>query len=293
MKTKCDICSSSSFSEIWTKEGYQLVRCHDCDLVFVVNPPSNQQLQQLYSFASGYHEALVQCNYEIERHTAEAKANLRTLSQATSPGALLDVGCSTGLFLLEAQQSGWRVRGLEYSPDSAKIAKEVHHLEVTQGALAMGAFPANSFDVVTMWDVIEHLPSPNAALDVVMDILKPGGLFIAKTPNVDGLYPAMSLLIAGKVGFWGHPEPPGHLYQFSVNTLGKLLAQKGFIIERVYHQMIPIAYSFGTFRQWCRSFKWLAYSCVFVPMAILGRLMRRGDAFSMVARKRAASSNTV
>lgn len=287
MNTKCDVCGSSSHTEIWTKDGYRLVRCSGCSLIYVANPPTAEQLQRLYSFAAGYHHEMGQSDAKITRHTGEARANLRTLSQSTRPGMLLDVGCSTGLFLLEAQQAGWDAHGLEYSPDSARIARERHGLQVEQGALMKGKFAANSFDVVTMWDVIEHLPSPNAALEVVMDILKPGGLFIAKTPNVDGLYPASSLLIAGKVGFWGHPEPPGHLYQFSAYTLRKLLTRKGFAIERVYQQTIPISYSFGSFRQWFRSFKWLAYTGLFAPMVVLGPFVGRGDAITMVARKNA------
>lgn len=285
MKIKCDVCSNSSQSEIWTKEGYQLVRCDSCGLVFIANPPSTEQLEKLYSFANGYHQGLVQSDAEILRHEDEARANMRILTKHARPGLLLDIGCSTGLFLLEAQRGGWRVCGLEYSTDSAKIAQESHRLEVAQGALVKGQYPANYFDVVTMWDVIEHLPSPSAALDEVMEILKPGGLFIAKTPNVDGLYPALSLRVAGKVGFWGHPEPPGHLYQFSVTTLGNLLIQKGFSIEHAHHHAIPIVYSFGTLKQWCRSLKWLAYSCVFAPTVILGPLINRGDVITMIARK--------
>jgi len=285
MKNKCDICASTSQTEIWSKEGYQLVRCNSCGLIFVANPPSPEQLEKLYSFASGYHQGLAHADTEIQQHGDEARANMRILSKHARPGALLDVGCSTGLFLLEAQRKGWRVSGLEYSPDSAKIAQESHRLEVIQGALAKGLFPANSFDVVTMWDVIEHLPSPSDALDVVMDILKPGGLFIAKTPNVDGLYPTLSLRVASKVGFWGHPEPPGHLYQFSVATLGTLLAQKGFSIERVHHQTIPLSYSFGTIKQWFRSPTWLAYCLVFSPTVLFGPLVNRGDTITTVAKK--------
>ena len=285
MNTKCDICGSSSCTEIWAKDGYRLVRCTECALVYVANPPTTEQLQKLYSFGSGYHQELVESDAEIARHMDEARVNLDTLSQSAHSGTLLDIGCSTGLFLLKAQRAGWDVRGLEYSPDSAKIAREQHGLIVEQGALTNGRYASNSFDVVTMWDVIEHLPSPNAALDVVMDILKPGGLFIAKTPNVDGLYPAASLLVAGKIGFWGHPEPPGHLFQFSEDTLGKLLTRKGFTIERVFQQRISITYSFGRFRQWFRSFKWLGYTSIFAPMVAVGPFVRRGDAITMVARK--------
>ena len=287
MNTKCDVCGGLVSTEIWVKDSYRLVRCAGCGLVYVANPPTAEQLQQLYSFESGYHQELVKSDRDIAQHEGEARANLDSLVKSAKPGLLLDVGCSTGLFLLEAQRVGWQVRGLEYSPDSARIAREQNKLDVAQGALVKGKYAPESFDVVTMWDVIEHLPSPSAAMDVVMEILKPGGLFIAKTPNVDGLYPKASLSVAGKVGFWGHPEPPGHLYQFSTKTLAKLFTDKGLEVDKVYQQRIPVAYSFGTVQQWFRSLRWMAYTTIFAPMVVVGPLVGRGDAITMVARKSA------
>lgn len=282
----CDLCGSASNKPLWTKDGYRLVRCSGCSLVYMANPPSASELKDLYSFSSGYHAGLVQSELEIARHLGEARANLRILERnASSPGVLLDVGCSTGLFLDVARRSGWDARGLEYSPDSGRVARERHQLQVDEGALLHGRYPAASFDVVTMWDVIEHIPSPSAAVDVVFDILKPGGLFLAKTPNVGGLYPSASLAVAEAIGFWGHPEPPGHLFQFSTATLADLVQRKGFKVQRVHHQRIPIAYSFGTVSQWFRSAKWLAYVSIFAPMALAGPVFGLGDTVTVVAQK--------
>ena len=281
----CNVCRSMSRAVVWTKDGYHIVRCTTCGLLYVENPPSADELQTHYSFESGYHQDLAGDGADVKLHEQEAGANLQVLSRNARPGHLLDVGCSTGLFLAAAGQAGWDAHGLEYSADSARVARERHGLEVDQGELMSGRYAPASFDVVTMWDVIEHMPDPHAALCVVQEILKPGGKFVAKTPNADGIYPRASFAVAGVAGFWGHPEPPGHLYQFSVATLSRLLIDSGFTVDRVHHQRIPIAYSFGDLKGWFRSVKWLAYSCVFAPLALVGPWFGGGDAFTIVASK--------
>ena len=281
----CNVCGSASREAVWTKDGYRLVRCRSCGLLYIENPPSSEELRAHYSFAAGYHKGLAADGADVVVHADEARANLSVLNQNAQSGRLLDIGCSTGLFLAVALQAGWDARGLEYSADSARVARERHGLEVEQGELLSGRYAPALFDVVTMWDVIEHMPDPRAALRVVHEILKPGGLFVAKTPNADGIYPRASLAVAGLAGLWGHPEPPGHLYQFSVTTLGRLLRDCGFTTGRIHHQRIPIAYSFGDLKGWFRSAKWLAYSCAFAPLALTGPWFGSGDAFTIVARK--------
>jgi 2-polyprenyl-3-methyl-5-hydroxy-6-metoxy-1,4-benzoquinol methylase len=282
----CNLCGNFPRTLVWIKESYRLVRCDTCGLLYVENPPSQAELKTHYSFESGYHLGLAEDAATVATHAREARRNLRVLSQSAPPGRLLDVGCSTGLFLGVARESGWNIHGLEYSADSAQIARSRLGTDVVdQGELLPGRFAPASFDVVTMWDVIEHMPDPRSALRVVHEILKPGGLYIAKTPNADGIYPRASLAVASKVGYWGHPEPPGHLYQFSIETFGRMLLATGFETQRVYQQRIPLAYSFGNLRGWFRSLKWLIYSCGFAPLSLAGPYFNSGDAFSVVARK--------
>jgi SAM-dependent methyltransferase len=262
------------------------VRCDNCGLLYVNNPPTDTEREKSYSFEEGYHSQLASAPETIAFHRAEAKKNLSMLDKQACKGTLLDIGCSTGLFLKNARESGWKVNGLEYSQDSAKVAREKFGLDVKQGELNSESYPRDSFDVVTMWDVIEHVPSPRRTLDLVREILSPNGLVVLKTPNADGLYPKASLKIAHRLDFWGHPEPPGHLFQFSAKTLSRLLDISGFDVIKVYHDRIPIRYSFGSPREWCRSMKWLAYCLGFVPIAMIGPWIQQGDDITIVARKR-------
>jgi SAM-dependent methyltransferase len=282
----CNLCHCAGAQVVITKDGFELARCGQCGLLYVRNPPSDEQRANLYSFEAGYHAELVSDPISTDFHAQEAQRNLHVLLPHASAGRLLDIGCSTGLFLKAAKERGWAGQGLEYSPDSSRIAREVHGMDVKTGELKAGTYPPSSFDIVTLWDVIEHVPDPAATLAQVSGILAAGGLLVMKTPNADGLYPRASLPFAKALGFWGHAEPPGHLYQFSVSTLTRLAEQAGFDVVAVQHQRIPLTYSFGPLRTWLRSLKWAVYCAAFVPLAWLGPFVRLGDDFVLVARKR-------
>jgi 2-polyprenyl-3-methyl-5-hydroxy-6-metoxy-1,4-benzoquinol methylase len=282
----CNACGSMQHEAFFEKEGWQLLRCARCQLVFVGNPPTDEQREALYSFASGYHEELGKDAASIAFHRREAERNLAVLTRHRAPGGrLLDIGCSSGLFLDLARKVGWQVRGLEYSPDSAQMARDQFKLDVVTGELRPDTFAPGSFDVVTLWDVIEHVPDPKSVLQRVKPLLAPGGLLVLKTPNVDGLYPQLSLRLAQGLGFWGHPEPPGHLFQFSVATLTQMVRGMDYTVKAVHQQRIPISYSFGSPRGWFRSAKWLGYCLTFAPLATVGPWIGRGDDFVLVCGK--------
>jgi SAM-dependent methyltransferase len=281
----CNLCGSTACAHLFTKAGFDLVRCGSCELVYVSKPPSGDELQKLYSFESGYQKELVDDPISTAFHHDEAARNLALLQKHARPGRLLDVGCSTGLFLTAAKQAGWQARGVEYSADSSRVAREVYGQDVVTGALEPGMFEPGSFDVVTFWDVIEHVPDPVYTLGVAAELLAPGGLMVLKTPNVDGLYPKASLALASRLGFWGHPEPPGHLFQFSEKTLSRLAAGAGLQPRTTVHQRIPLNYSFGTPREWLRSVKWAVYCAAFLPMAVVGPWLGRGDDIALIAAK--------
>lgn len=282
----CNVCSGSAIEHLLTKNGFDLAACATCGLIFVTNPPDDSERARLYSFEAGYHEGLSRDPPAVALHQHEAMANLAVLQRHRRSGRLLDIGCSTGLFLMQANAAGWQGEGLEYSEDSARIATARNGLKVRSGELRKDTYASGSFDVVTMWDVIEHVPDPKATLAMVSDVVAPGGLLVLKTPNADGLYPRASLKVADRLGFWGHAEPPGHLYQFSDKTLRRLVDDAGFEVLAVHHQRIPIAYSFGNVAGWFRSLKWMLYCAMFIPVALLGPLLRRGDDMVLVARQK-------
>ena len=140
---------------------------------------------------------------------------------ASRRGRLLDVGCGSGQFLANMRDLGWEVMGVEPDPEAARVAREKLGLEVCQGTLAESEFPQDSFDVVTMSHVIEHVPDPLGLLKECKGILKPGGRLVLVTPNIESL----GARVFGE--FWRGWEPPRHLFLFSPRTLSRCVESAG------------------------------------------------------------------
>ncbi|MFQ5512798.1 MAG: class I SAM-dependent methyltransferase [Myxococcota bacterium] len=281
----CALCEATDSTLVHVKRGYELRRCGSCGLVYVANPPASREIASLYSFEAGYHGELRDESGEFQEALRVARHDFELLRVRREPGRLLDVGCSVGFFLRVAREAGWEVCGLEVSADTSRIARERYGLDVRTGKLEDDGWDPESFDVVTLWDVIEHLPDPKAALAAVHRILKPKGLLVFETPNIDGAFPRLSRRLARPLGQWRHPEPPAHLFQFGTATARRLLETTGFELLETRHERIPIRYSFGRLRRWFRSPRRLVHALLFVPVALVGPLLASGDTVIYFARK--------
>jgi 2-polyprenyl-3-methyl-5-hydroxy-6-metoxy-1,4-benzoquinol methylase len=282
--TECPVCGAAGSVDLWHEDGWDLVRCQGCDLVYLANPPGPEELAALYSFESGFHT-----EYDAEDDTAARAADhaaahqLDLMAARQSPGELLDVGCAAGNFLVAARDRGWTVHGVELNPDTAELAR-AKGLDVMTGTLDDVTLAEGSLDAVTMWDVIEHVPDPLALLSAARRLLAPDGLLWLATPNVAGLFPVASLKVAGPVGRWPHPEPPYHLFQFSAATISEALRRAGFRSVSVRHGRIPLSFTFGTPATVVRDPRRLAYTAVFAPLAAIGPVIGRGDNMVVSAR---------
>jgi 2-polyprenyl-3-methyl-5-hydroxy-6-metoxy-1,4-benzoquinol methylase len=283
----CSQCGTATSRFLFRKFDYDLVKCTGCDLAYVGNPPDFSELEELYSPDVGYHDDIAMPgSAEFTRMDDIAKRHLAIVRRYAKAGKLLDVGCSTGLFLNRANQAGFACSGVEFSRQSAEYARASFGLEVLHGDIAAAQDRTGTYDIVTMFDVIEHVPDPSRDIRAISDLLKPDGLFILSTPNIDGLFPRLSYPFAKLLDYWPHPEPPHHLYQFSVKTMAAMLERNGFQPVQTHHTRIDLSYSFGTPKAWRVSPKSLAYALVFAPSAVFGPLIRSGDWFYMVGRKK-------
>jgi 2-polyprenyl-3-methyl-5-hydroxy-6-metoxy-1,4-benzoquinol methylase len=283
----CPLCKGAAREVIFTKKGYDLVRCGSCNLAYLGKPPTPEELQKLYSFEAGYQTNFADAaSSEVQFHTKVARLSYAALSRYRSSGKLLDVGCSAGFFLREAQAHGWEAHGLEYSPDTAEIAAQHPGLHIQSGTLEAAPYEAKSFDVVTLWDVIEHVPDPLQTMHNVHRILHEDGLVALSTPNIDGLFPQLSYRVAKRLEYWPHPEPPHHLSQFSGQTLGLLLARAGFEIVATETKRIPLTYSFDLKNLLRRAPKLWLYTAAFLPIAIAGPWFGAGDWLFVFAKKK-------
>lgn len=285
--TVCNHCGSTDAHLVAQVDGYTLVRCASCDLAFIADPPAPASLAAMYQASNDYHASLHDpASRDYARMADVARQHLAFVRRWASRGRLLDVGCSTGLFLNEARQAGFDPYGVEFSASSAQFARDHFDVQVTDGDIHAVASEPESYDIVTMFDVIEHVRDPAGDIAAAYRLLRPGGTFILSTPNIDGLFPRASEPLARPLGYWPHVEPPWHLYQFSVRTLSAMLERRGFATLGTRHTAIDLGYTFGSARDLQRSPKRLAYALAFAPLAWAGPKIGMGDWFYLAAQKR-------
>jgi SAM-dependent methyltransferase len=196
----------------------RIVKCLRCGLVFMNPRPAAHALMDNYKDFIDNLYTEEECGRRIS-----ARKILKVLTgMKTRRGKLLDIGCATGYLLDEARKAGWRVYGVELSKWAVSYAKEKLNLkDVFNGALEDAGYPENYFDAVVMQDCIEHLLDPKSALTQIRKVLKPDGILVVNTPDINSL--ASRLL---KARWWGINS--AHLYYFDRSSLKGLLSLCGF-----------------------------------------------------------------
>jgi 2-polyprenyl-3-methyl-5-hydroxy-6-metoxy-1,4-benzoquinol methylase len=193
---------------------------------------------------------------------------------------LLDVGCHIGVMVELAQERGWDAWGVEPSKWAAEQAR-ARGLNVVNSILSEADFAENSFDVVTMWDVVEHLPDPAEEIRQVHRVLKPGGIFAIHTIDIESVFAR----VMGKRWPWLMEM---HLYYFSPRTLGKMLKQNGFEIVRSGAQGRYLRLGYLTTRVEPYN-KFIAHAIAAIAKRFdlmeLALPVNFGDLFTMYARK--------
>jgi len=143
-----------------------------------------------------------------------------------APGRLLDVGAGAGAFLQYAQDRGWDVLGLDVQEDFIRGIRERTGLPTYTGELSDAAIQSRRFDAVTLWDVIEHVPSPRTTLEAVAKVVRPGGIVALSTINAASIN---ARLFGGNWVFWNRPgRVPEHLQAFTPDPLRRALRDAGF-----------------------------------------------------------------
>lgn len=210
---------------------YFLVQCKQCGLIY-----QNPRLT-LAELAEHYPQSYELYKPKLEQHSSRRKqfdeqfAIVRRCNHVakyqTPPGVLLDIGCSTGLFLNQMRTEGWQPTGVEFSSHAADYARNTFGLDVFTGTVEQAQFPSDHFDVVTMWDVLEHVLDPLHTLYEVQRILKPGGLLAVSLPNPDSIG---ARLFGGSWVGWDRPR---HLHLFTIPVLKKYVTATGLQLEAV------------------------------------------------------------
>lgn len=228
----CGLCGSAD-KELRFEDGpFRVVGCTDCGLVYVTPRLTDASLiesvydESYWSSAAakehGYTDyradaPLYKRTYRFRRAVVDRYLPGPTRADGT-PRRVLDVGCAAGYFLSVMQESGWDVCGLEPSdPIREAAAAELGDACVRGGLLGVDdGLEPGSFDLVTFWDVIEHIPDPRAALVRAAELLAPGGKLLVETQNVA----SRAAKVLGKK--WQHYKHAEHIYHFDPVTLARL-----------------------------------------------------------------------
>lgn len=230
----CPACDSTHVRRAFRKAHPTFRRCCECQTLFDVNPPSDDVVRSLYEGKAyfvkdddgdddefwGYRD-----DYLADREFIDAKFNrvLEHLERFRAPGQLLDVGCGPGFLLAAAERRGWSGVGLDLNEWAVGHARDELGVDARWGALAEDTFEPDSFDAVTLMDVIEHVPHPDALIGAVSKVVRPGGAIVILTPDAGS---GISRLLGSR---WPEVGRAGeHMVLYSVDGLRQTLARHGF-----------------------------------------------------------------
>lgn len=243
-KIRCPLCQDLAIHEMSSndlmfnkKKIYDYFLCRSCDLTFINPLPTLSEIKQFYpdsymvfksakikklsyiekvklQYKNGYPN-LVENNL-LSQFVSLFQTNWSERIDYIKNGTFLDIGCGNGSRLLKMKRLGWDVTGVELNLKGYQECKK-NNLNVFNDTLENLKFKKNSFDVIYISHVIEHVANPNEILRIVKNILKPNGQLLIKTPNRNSL----GRKIFKK--YWYHNDIPRHLFLFSKKSLIKLL----------------------------------------------------------------------
>lgn len=153
----------------------------------------------------------------------------------TETKTLLDVGCGTGDFLKTAKENNWIVSGIEPNADARIIANQKTDNSVFD-IHQLYNFETNSFDVITLWHVLEHLPDLEHQMSILKKLLKPNGRLVVAVPN----YKSFDASYYNQ--FWAAYDVPRHLWHFDQNSISKLFASIDMEIEQIKPMLFDAFY---------------------------------------------------
>lgn len=219
----CKLCKSKKI-KIFNKvdKTYSLFICKNCSVIFTYPQPKNIKKvnDSLYDSENELKQRLNQYENEYFR----AKRHIISFMRFKKEGKYLDVGCSYGIGVKVAKDLGFDSLGIEPTGNAVKCAKNLLRIRVLRKTLYQANFTDNSFDIVTLYDVLEHIPNPRKFLYEARRILKKDGLLVIQCPNIKSL----AYFFLRKE--WNWLLIPNHLWHFDLSTLSKLLTELNFTI---------------------------------------------------------------
>ena len=226
----CPVCEGVVFDTLFEKGGEPFVRCRACGLTLINPRPPFEQVRAGYDA-----EYSTLYTAKADKKLKRARGRVQRLVRRYGRGKRwLDVGCSAGFVVKAAQDAGYEAHGVDIEAAAVAWGRERYDLDnLRAGLLDEQAYPAASFDVISAYDVIEHVPDLNAFVAELERLLAPQGVIDLGTPDIG------HWRVPTPLETWNELKPSEHLYYFDRQTLGRLLARHGLVIDRVRIALKP------------------------------------------------------
>ncbi|MHB0923870.1 MAG: class I SAM-dependent methyltransferase [Bellilinea sp.] len=218
----CVVCGSKDIGKLFQLYDFWLNRrdivksfyvCNNCKLIFQYPIPNTVNHLELYPI-----------EYSIAQQESDSLSRYgllkrcKVITRWKTPGNILDIGCGVGTFILTMRDNfGWEVHGIEPNPIIAANGREKHNLDIKSEDIQNYDPKGIKFDVITMWDVLEHLPNPNEVFAKLITFLKPDGLLMMRVPNSQ----SWDAKIFGQ--YWAGYDSPRHFFVYNPKNLEILL----------------------------------------------------------------------
>jgi SAM-dependent methyltransferase len=233
--SQCPMCGSERFTTAFEEHPYSVRRCSDCGFGWVTPRLRETALADMYTDDSywrsqspktlGYHDYRADEPLYLDTFRRRLAYVLR---DGPRSGTALDVGCAAGFCLQVMRELGFEAHGVEVSETIARHAIEHFGFDTVHvGTLESSPVPEASVDLLTMWDVVEHVVDPRSLLRKAHALLRPDGLLVLETQNIDS---AFARLLGPR---WHHYKHAEHIYHFTPATVRSLLEETGFEVDKV------------------------------------------------------------
>lgn len=207
-------------------DNYPIVQCHNCGQIFTGIRLQAISRQNFYDNPKYFKRMYGKFRLHPSSlwHRIVAYKRLKLIERFGARGKLLDVGCGYGIFLNTARRYGWSVFGVELSHLAYEYGRNFYSLDIFHGAVEEANYPDHSFDVITAWDVLEHLSDPIIFLKAIRRILKKDGICFFSLPNIES---TAARVFKDK---WWTLRPAEHIWHFTPRTITQLLNEQGYTI---------------------------------------------------------------
>jgi len=242
----CQICGHSDFSVFlelkdWflTQEQFVICRCNKCDFHFTNPSPIAADLNKYYE-SEDYishttkKSSILKTIYLIARHIT-LRSKFKRVSKLANGNSILDIGCGTGELLNHFKSKGWQATGIEPNEKAREFASQKYRLDVYD-VPEIKEFQSQSYDVITMWHVLEHVEDLNGRIEEAKRLLTKGGTLFVALPN----HRSLDAQVYGK--YWAAYDVPRHLYHFSPDTSKILFEKHNLTVQEIVPMKIDAYY---------------------------------------------------